>query len=84
MLSEAKAASEKFAADGDVDLAWERLWNIEPILFHKELVDLCDDAVRETGAEAGSNAIGAVARRRQSRARPRSDGDDVRAKFAPH
>jgi hydantoinase/carbamoylase family amidase len=51
MLSEAKTASEKFAAEGNVDLAWERIWNIEPILFHKELVDLCDEAIRETGAK---------------------------------
>ncbi|MEY2547201.1 MAG: beta-ureidopropionase / N-carbamoyl-L-amino-acid hydrolase [Verrucomicrobiota bacterium] len=52
MLSDAKAASEKFARDGDVDLAWERIWNIEPILFHKELVDLCDETIRATGAKA--------------------------------
>jgi hydantoinase/carbamoylase family amidase len=51
MLSEAKAASEKFAKEGNVDLAWERIWNIEPILFHDELVDLCDQAIAETGAK---------------------------------
>jgi hydantoinase/carbamoylase family amidase len=51
MLSEAKAASEKFAREGDVDLAWERIWNIEPILFNKALVDLCDQAIAETGAK---------------------------------
>jgi hydantoinase/carbamoylase family amidase len=51
MLSEAKAVTEKFAHEGDVDLAWERIWNIEPILFHKELVDLCDEAIRESGAK---------------------------------
>jgi hydantoinase/carbamoylase family amidase len=51
MLSEAKAASENFAKDGNVDVAWERIWNIEPILFNNELVDLCDEAIRETGAK---------------------------------
>ncbi|MFN2541043.1 MAG: hydantoinase/carbamoylase family amidase [Chthoniobacterales bacterium] len=51
MLNEAKDTSEKFAAEGNVDLAWERIWNIEPILFHKELVDLCDEAISETGAK---------------------------------
>jgi N-carbamoyl-L-amino-acid hydrolase len=51
MLSEAKSASEKFAAEGNVDLAWERIWSIEPILFHKDLVDLCEEAIRETGAK---------------------------------
>src|SRR5213593_2903036 len=29
MLEEAKTASEKFATEGDVDLEWERIWNIE-------------------------------------------------------
>ena len=47
----AKTASEKFARDGNVDVAWERLWNIEPILFNKELVDLCDQSITETGAK---------------------------------
>ena len=51
MLSEAKTAGGKFAKEGNVDLAWERIWNIEPILFHKELVDLCEEAIRETGAK---------------------------------
>ena len=51
MLSEAKAASEKFAAQGDVDLAWERIWNIEPILFNNELIALCDEAISETGTK---------------------------------
>ena len=31
MLSEAKTASEKFAKEGNVDVEWERIWNIEPI-----------------------------------------------------
>jgi hydantoinase/carbamoylase family amidase len=51
MLSEAKSASEKFAKEGDVDLAWERIWKIEPILFNNELIAMCDDAISETGAK---------------------------------
>jgi N-carbamoyl-L-amino-acid hydrolase len=51
MLSEAKTASEKFAAEGDVDLAWERLWQIEPVLFNNQLIDFCDEAISETGAK---------------------------------
>ena len=50
MLREAKSASEKFAAEGNVDLAWERIWNIEPILFNNELIAFCDEAISETGA----------------------------------
>ena len=49
MLSEAKNASEKFAQEGGVSVEWERIWNIEPILFHENLIDFCDEAIRETG-----------------------------------
>jgi N-carbamoyl-L-amino-acid hydrolase len=48
MLREARAASERFAREGNVSVAWERLWRIEPRPFHPELVDLCDAAIRET------------------------------------
>jgi N-carbamoyl-L-amino-acid hydrolase len=51
MLREAKTASEKFAKEGDVDLAWERIWNIEPILFNNELIGMADEAISETGAK---------------------------------
>lgn len=48
MLEEARAASERFAAEAKVGVNWERLWRIEPILFHEELIELCDEAIRET------------------------------------
>lgn len=48
MLGEARAASERFAAEAKVSVGWERLWRIEPILFHEELIGLCDEAIRET------------------------------------
>src|SRR5438477_1746932 len=51
-LSEAKSASEKFAKEGNVDLAWERIWNIEPILFNNQLIDFCDQAIEEAGAKS--------------------------------
>jgi N-carbamoyl-L-amino-acid hydrolase len=50
MLNEAKTASEKFAKHGNVDVAWERLWNIEPILFNNELIEFCDEAITDAGA----------------------------------
>src|SRR3984893_17187447 len=37
MLAEAKDASERFAKEGNVTVSWERLWQIEPILFHEDL-----------------------------------------------
>ena len=48
MLSEAKAASEKFAKEGNVKVNWERLWQISPRPFNDELIALCDEAIRET------------------------------------
>src|SRR3989440_7699173 len=45
MLQEAKAASERFAHEGNGTVSWERLWQIEPVLFHKELVQMCSDAI---------------------------------------
>ena len=43
----AQEASERFAAEENLEVAWERIWNIEPILFDPALIDLCDDACRE-------------------------------------
>jgi hydantoinase/carbamoylase family amidase len=51
MLNEAKIASERFAKEGNVDLAWERIWNIEPILFNNELIAMADAAISESGAK---------------------------------
>jgi beta-ureidopropionase / N-carbamoyl-L-amino-acid hydrolase len=48
ILSEAKAASEKFAREGNVKMRWERLWQIAPRPFNDELISFCDDAIRET------------------------------------
>jgi len=48
MLSEAKEASERFAADAKVGVSWERLWRIEPMPFHGELIAMGDEAIRET------------------------------------
>ena len=48
MLEEAKAASEKFATEGNVKVAWNRLWQIEPVLFNHDLIELCAEAIGET------------------------------------
>ena len=51
MLREARAASEQFASEGKVEVSWERIWNIEPIPFHDELIAFCDEAIAEAGAK---------------------------------
>jgi len=52
MLSDAKEASRRFAAEGGVEVSWSKLWDIAPIPFHPELVALAEEAVIET---AGAN-----------------------------
>jgi hydantoinase/carbamoylase family amidase len=52
MLSQAKEASERFAAEEDVDVSWDRIWAIEPILFHDELIDLADEAVMKVAGQS--------------------------------
>jgi len=48
MLEEAKQASKKFSEEGRVTVEWEPLFQIEPILFDKNLIELCADAINET------------------------------------
>jgi N-carbamoyl-L-amino-acid hydrolase len=52
MLEEAKRASERFAAEEDVEVAWERIWSIEPILFHETLIGLADEAITEVAGRS--------------------------------
>jgi beta-ureidopropionase / N-carbamoyl-L-amino-acid hydrolase len=47
MLERARSDAERFAAEEDVQVEWERIWNIEPILFDETLIELADEAVRE-------------------------------------
>jgi N-carbamoyl-L-amino-acid hydrolase len=47
MLDDAKQASVRFAQEEDVEVEWQRIWQIEPILFHPELIELADEAIRE-------------------------------------
>ncbi len=48
MLQEAKEASERFAKEGNVRVSWERLWQIAPRPFNNDLINLCDESIRET------------------------------------
>jgi N-carbamoyl-L-amino-acid hydrolase len=48
MFQEAQAASHRFALEEKCTVKWSRLWNIEPVPFHPGLLDLCEQAVRET------------------------------------
>src|ERR1700741_2141300 len=48
MLEDAKQTSLKFAQEGNVRAAWDRIWRIEPVLFDPRLIDLCAEAIDET------------------------------------
>jgi len=47
MLAEARTASERFAAEENIDVEWERIWSIEPILFDETLIGFGEEAVAE-------------------------------------
>jgi len=48
MHGEAREASDRFAQEGGCTVSWDRIWHIAPAPFHSELIQLCDDAIRET------------------------------------
>jgi len=52
MLSNAEAASRRFAQEEQLEVEWERIWNIEPILFDERLIELANEAITEV---AGSS-----------------------------
>jgi N-carbamoyl-L-amino-acid hydrolase len=47
MLARAQQASRDIAADEGCEVAWERIWQIEPIPFDPELIDLADAVIAE-------------------------------------
>jgi len=47
MLAEAKAASERFAGEEQIEVEWEKIWSIEPILFDDTLVGFAEEAIAE-------------------------------------
>ena len=48
----AHEASERFAEEERIEVEWERIWEIEPILFHPELIELADESIREVAGES--------------------------------
>jgi N-carbamoyl-L-amino-acid hydrolase len=52
LLDQAQAASEHFAAEEMIDVEWEKIWSIEPILFDETLLGFCEEAVVEVAGTA--------------------------------
>jgi hydantoinase/carbamoylase family amidase len=47
LLERAKEASMRFAEEEEIEVKWERIWSIEPIIFDDTLVGFCDEAIQE-------------------------------------
>jgi hydantoinase/carbamoylase family amidase len=52
MLEVAKGNSERVAREEGCEVEWERLWQIEPILFNDELIGLAEEAVNEVAGRS--------------------------------
>jgi N-carbamoyl-L-amino-acid hydrolase len=47
MLARAQELAREFAAEERLDVDWERIWSIEPILFDETLIGFADEAIRD-------------------------------------
>ncbi len=47
MLEHAKLAADNIAYSELITVAWKKIWQIQPFPFHPELIDLCDESIRE-------------------------------------
>ena len=47
MWEQVREACERFAAEEKLEVEYERIWQIEPILFDETLVGFADEAIRE-------------------------------------
>jgi N-carbamoyl-L-amino-acid hydrolase len=52
MLTEARTASERFAAEEGCTVEWSKIWSIEPISFDPQLIAFCDASIREVASRS--------------------------------
>ncbi len=48
MYKDAQDASRRFAEEEGCTVEWSRIWSIEPLPFHPELIEFCEAAIQET------------------------------------
>jgi N-carbamoyl-L-amino-acid hydrolase len=60
MLRDARAASDRIAADEGLSVDWAVQWRIAPHRFDPHLVDLADEAVREAAGQSHRMPSGAL------------------------
>ena len=68
MLAEAQAATERFAAEERIEVGWDKIWSIEPILFDETLLGFCDEAITEVAGSSHRLPSGHSTTPRRSRA----------------
>ena len=79
MLEQAKEASERFASEERIEVEFERIWSIEPILFDETLIGFCDEAILEVAGTAHRLPSGPLHDAAEVSRAGVPDGDDVRA-----
>ena len=60
LLRDAREASERFASEELCSVEWSRMWSIEPVPFHPDLIALCDAVIRESVGQAPHLPSGAL------------------------
>src|SRR5437588_4387635 len=58
LLSNAEAASRRFAHEEGIDVEWDKIWSIEPIPFDERLIGLADEAIVEVAGSSHRLASG--------------------------
>ena len=70
LLAHAKEAAARFANEERIDVEWEKIWSIEPILFDDTLLGFCEDAILDVAPARRTACPPAPSTtRRRSRAR---------------
>jgi hydantoinase/carbamoylase family amidase len=52
LLEDAKDSCRRFAEEERIDVEFERIWNIEPILFDDRLIQLADESIQEVAGQS--------------------------------
>jgi N-carbamoyl-L-amino-acid hydrolase len=52
LLEDAKESCRRFAEEERIDVEFERIWNIEPILFDDRLIQLADESIQEVSGQS--------------------------------
>jgi N-carbamoyl-L-amino-acid hydrolase len=47
MYAEAREASERIAREEKIEVAWKKIWQIQPFPFHPTLIDFADESIRD-------------------------------------